>query len=587
MKKLKGLIASSGLAVGRVHPIFDRENLDIPTYTIVKEDIEKELKRFESSLEYAIASLKGLQTDTSKLSKEEREILGTHLAMLSDTEFIKSICESVEAKMLNVEAVLDEKIHEYASMLASSPSSYIRERALDIKDAFEGVFEHLLSNREKRNRFVDVPPDSIIVARDIMTSEVLSLKSANVKGIIMEDGGVTGHISIIARSWGIPMLVSVSHAMEYAIAGLEVCLDAEEGVAILNPEESDVEYYKKKIEENAEKFEELQRTSNFATRVQTQDGIEITVSANIALKDEGLSSYMTMADGVGLFRTEFLFLQNDSIPSEEMQEEVYSALASSLKDKPLVIRTFDAGSDKMLKEQENLHEKNPLLGWRAIRYCFARPEIFRGQLRAILKSSVHGNVHILVPMISSISEVRKVRSILEEEKLNLEVQGIPFNPNIPLGIMVEVPSVAVVADLFAPYVDFMSIGTNDLVQYVMATDRENGKVAHLANYFEPAVLRLIKNAICSFEYSKTENYFVSMCGEMASNKEAVFLLLGMGLRHFSMPSWKICEMKNFISQINVKKAREVYDRVVSMSSPLQILDCLQTVLHDELKLLKN
>ena len=244
-------------------------------------------------------------------------------------------------------------------------------------------------------------------------------------------------------------------------------------------------------------------------------------------------------------------------------------------DKPVIIRTFDAGSDKMLKEQEMLHEKNPLLGWRAIRYCFARPKIFRTQLRALLRSSSFGNVHILIPMICSINEVIKVKAMLEEEKKSLLNEGIPFNKNIPLGIMVEVPSVAVAADLFAPYVDFMSIGTNDLVQYVMAVDRENGKVSSLGNYFEPSILRLIKHTIDSTEFNKNESYFISMCGEMASNKEAMFLLLGMGLRHFSMPSWKICEMKTFACNVDIKQAEEAYKRISSMKRPDEILSCIK------------
>ncbi len=579
MKTLRGLIASPGLAIGKVHPVLDKPNLDIPSYAIGEAEIEGEIARFEKSCEHAIATLQSLHLELSKKSKDEADILNTYIAMLSDGEFIKDVCASLKAKMLNIETVLEAKIDEYASMLAGSPSSYIRERALDIKDAFQGVFEHLLSNRERRSRFDDVPPNSIIAARDIMTSEVFALKTSKVKGIIMEEGGVMGHISIIARSWGIPMLVSVSHAMEYAIAGLEACLDAENGLVILNPDKEEVDYYQAKIDESVAEIEMMQRLVSEGTTLKTLDGSIVSVSANIAFKDEGLSSSMAVADGVGLFRTEFLFLQDDVIPSEEVQEEVYSAVAKKMKNKPLIIRTFDAGSDKMLKEQENLHEKNPLLGWRAIRYCFARPEIFRRQLRAILKSSAHGNVHILIPMISSIAEVRKVRSILEEEKLNLEVEGIPFNPNIPLGIMVEVPSVAIVADLFAPYVDFMSIGTNDLVQYSMAADRENGKVAHLVNYFEPAVLRLIKNTIASIEYSRNRDYFVSMCGEMASNKEAVFLLLGMGLRHFSMPSWKICEIKNFISQVDVSEARLVYEKVSHLSSVEDILKCVRDELN--------
>ena len=229
----------------------------------------------------------------------------------------------------------------------------------------------------------------------------------------------------------------------------------------------------------------------------------------------------------------------------------------------------------MLKEQECLHEKNPLLGWRAIRYCFARPEIFKAQLKAILRSAVFGDVHILIPMVSSLEEIIRLKEILNEAKSELRFKNIQHRDDVPLGIMVEVPSIAIIADLVSQHVDFMSIGTNDLVQYTMAVDRENGKVSSLANYFEPSVLRLIKNTIDSKAKSANDEYFVSMCGEMASNKEAVFLLLGMGLKSFSMPSWKIYEMKKFISSISLTKAKKIYKKIMSMSSPQLILKCIK------------
>ena len=573
MRKITGLIASSGLAFGKVFKLSNREERDIPSYSI--KDVSFERLRLQNALLETQKEMQGLLEEYEKKNKESDEvnILNTHLAMLYDEDFITQVIKNIEEEKLNVEAILTKKLEEYANILATSPNTYIRERALDIKDAFEGVFDKLLSSREKTSRFKNVPKNSIIIARDIMPSEALALKETQVKGIIMEEGGLTGHISIIARSWGIPMLVSVPHCMNYN-SGLQAILDAEGGFVIFNPYQKDIEEYEKKIEEKSQKLSDFEPLFSEGL-IKTLDGIPISVSANIAFKDEIDSPSMKIADGIGLFRTEFLFLQDDKIPDENVQYEVYSSVIKAFPNKKVLIRTFDAGSDKMLKEQECLHEKNPLLGWRAIRYCFARPEIFKAQLKAILRSAVFGDVHILIPMVSSLEEIIRLKEILNEAKSELRFKNIQHRDDVPLGIMVEVPSIAIIADLVSQHVDFMSIGTNDLVQYTMAVDRENGKVSGLANYFEPSVLRLIKNTIDSKAKSANDEYFVSMCGEMASNKEAVFLLLGMGLKSFSMPSWKIYEMKKFISSISLTKAKKIYKKIMSMSSPQLILKCIK------------
>ena len=572
MKKITGLIASHGLAVGKVFPILDRKSVDIPTYSIKIEDIAKEKERLELSLKQTIEEMQAILSEkSSSLSKDEYNLLSGQLAILSDVEFIKELYVDLEKECLNIEILLQKKIDAYVAMLSSSGNDYMRERALDIKTAFDGVFDKLLSSKRCENRFSNVPKDSIIIVHNIKTSEVLALKDANVMGIVMEEGGVTGHISIIARSWGIPMLVSVSNCMEYAISGFDAILDAEKGFVCFNPPVKEITLYQNIIKEKKVKLKNTSyRISGIKGIVKSSDGIAVSISANIAFKDEAFLPSMNEADGIGLFRTEFLFLQDNIIPSEEVQAEVYSGIAKAMGERPTIIRTFDAGSDKMLREQESLHEKNPLLGWRAIRYCFARPDIFRTQLRAILQSSAHGNVHILIPMVSSIEEVKAVRSMLEEEKHNLEIQNVKFNKNTPLGIMVEVPSTAITANQFAKYVDFMSIGTNDLVQYVMAADRENGKVATLANYFEPAVLKLIAFTISTANKTKKEGYFISMCGEMASNFDAIFLLLGMGLRHFSMPSWKIYDAKEFISSINIGDAQKMYRHIARLDNSYDV-----------------
>lgn len=581
MRKITGLVASSGIVVGKVFKLQDREERNIPLYSIKEADVPFEKMRLQKAILETQKEMQNILEEYEKKNEksDELNILNAHLAMLYDEQFIIQVLKNVEEEKLNVETILSKRLEEYANILATSPNTYMRERALDIKDAFEGVFDKLLTSREKISRFKNVPKDSIIIARDIIPSEVLALKEAQVNGIVMEEGGVTGHISIIARSWGIPMLVSATHCMSYTSSGLQAILDAEKGFVIFNPSQKDTEEYSKKIEEKTQKLADIELSFSEGL-VKTLDGIPISISANIAFKDEIDSYAMKIADGIGLFRTEFLFLQDNEIPDENMQYEVYSSVIKAFPNKKVIIRTFDAGSDKMLKEQESLHEKNPLLGWRAIRYCFARPDIFKTQLKAILRSAVFGDVHILIPMVSNLEEIVHLKELLNEAKSELRFKNIQHKDDVPLGIMVEVPSIAVVADLASPLVDFMSIGTNDLVQYTMAADRENGKVSNLANYFEPSVLRLIKNTIDSKAKSLDNNYFVSMCGEMASSKEAVFLLLGMGLRYFSMPSWKIYEMKKFISSISLSKAQKTYQKITSISSPHLILKCIKEEINN-------
>ena len=574
MKKLTGLIASDGLAAGPLYCITELPETVILPYKISKNEIIEHKNRLNDAVNAAKDELMQLASN-SQNDKTGKDIIDTHIMMLSDSVFLDSVFTEIEKSEMNVEWILKNKIEETANMLKNSGDAYLTERADDIKDAFDSVFTHLLLNRSANNsRFEKVPKGAIIAAKLIKPSEALLVKNAGVAGIIMEEGGVTSHIAIMARAWDIPMLVGVKGCMEFARFNMPAALDADNGFVLFNPPDSEIAQYKKRIEKRNEEVKELLNAEkNYTERltITTADGIKVSVNANIAFPEEIENKFVTISNGIGLFRSEFLFLEDGKIPCEEKQFAAYKKVVDAMKKKSVVIRTFDVGADKMVGEQENLREKNPLLGWRAVRYCIDRREVFKTQIRAILRAGASGNVYILIPMISNVEEIIEVKKIIKECEAECKAKGQVTAKYVGLGIMIEVPSAAIAADLYAPFIDFMSIGTNDLVQYTMAADRENTKVSPLANYFEPAVLRLIKNVIDAQKFIPDQRgHLVSMCGEMASHEDAAFLLLGMGLRHFSMPGGKILKMQKFMETVCVKDAEMLYENIKHLNSAKEI-----------------
>ncbi len=586
MKRLNGLIASEGLATGKLHCIMAEPETTIPSYKISDKEIPIHKERFAKAIEDAKEDLAELLSDSIEenknetTNKPEENILNTHIMMLNDSFFLNSVYKEIENKKVNVEFALKTKLQETIEIIKQSNDPYLSERAVDIEDAFDSVFNHLLHSRNLDNsRFSQVPKGSIIVAKLIKPSEALLVKNAGVSGIIMEEGGVTSHIAIMARAWNIPMLVGVEDCLDFALFAVNGILDADEGCVLLNPTEKDIIEYNEKIKQREIEIKELLAHQEvYAKRLSmnTNDGVRVSVNSNIAIPEEIENKFVTISNGIGLFRSEFLFLEDGKLPNEEQQFLAYKKVVKAMGEKYVAIRTFDIGADKMIDEQKQLREVNPLLGWRAIRYCLDRKEIFKTQIRAILRASYFGNAFIVIPMISTVNEIIEVKKIIEECKKECDAKGQKYDKEINIGIVVEVPSTAIAADLYAPYIDFFTIGTNDLIQYTMAADRENTKVSYLADYFEPAVLRLIKSVLDAQKFIKDqEGYLVSMCGEMASHEDAVFLLLGMGLRHFSMPASKILKMQKFMEKINVSDAEKLYDEVKSMDSAKLIKEKVQ------------
>ena len=568
MKKFTGLSVCDGLVACRLVCIPETIEQATPVYTITAQNIKTEQERLHTAVQTAQDELRQAlaeyqEADTHTKSPEQA-ILETHQTMLADEEFMHGIYTEIETSLTNAEAVLKRKLDEVTSMLTASGDSYLCERAVDIQDAYEPVFSYLNPrHKQTTSRFAGVPQGSLLAARVFKPSEALEIKKLAPCGIIMEEGGATSHIAIMARAWNIPTLIAVHGLMAEAKSGMYAMLDATNGTLTLEPNAETIARIKSTSSEHIEVTEE----ERDYTLVYTQDGIPIHLSANIVLTEESALPAVQNTAGIGLFRSEFLFLGTQDIPDEEHQYTAYHTVLERMGSKPVVIRTFDAGADKMLKEQENLLERNALLGWRGIRYCLDRPEIFKHQLRALLRAGCIGNLHILIPMISCKKEITAVRNLIKEIEQECEQNRIPYKKDIPIGIMIEVPSAAIAADLYAPAVDFFSIGTNDLIQYTMAADRENQTVAHLADCFQPAVLRLIRHVIETepllHRTGDLRGGFVSMCGEMASDTEAVPLLLGMGLRRFSMAAQKIPEIAQRIESIRISDA-EALCKAVSL-----------------------
>ena len=575
MKKFTGLSVCNGLVACRLVCIPEKVVQATPAYAITAQNIQHEQERLRTAVQAAQEELRQTLTEyrqtDAHMKSSEQTILETHQTMLADEEFMRGIYTEIETSLMNAEAVLKRKLDEVTAMLTSSGDSYLCERAVDIQDAYEPVFSYLNPrHKQATSRFAGVPQGSLLAVRVFKPSEALEIKKLAPCGIIMEEGGATSHIAIMARAWNIPTLIAVHGLMDSAKSGMYAMLDATNGTLTLEPNAETIARIKSTSSEQIEVTGEARDY----TDVYTQDGIPIHLSANIVLTEEAVLPAVQNAAGIGLFRSEFLFLGTQDIPDEEHQYTAYRTVLERMGSKPVVIRTFDAGADKMLKEQENLLERNALLGWRGIRYCLDRPEIFKHQLRALLRAGCIGNLHILIPMISCKKEITAVRNLIKEIEQECEQNRIPYKKDIPIGIMIEVPSAAIAADLYAPAVDFFSIGTNDLIQYTMAADRENQTIAHLADCFQPAVLRLIRHVIETepllHRTGDLRGGFVSMCGEMASDTEAVPLLLGMGLRRFSMAAQKIPEIAQRIESIRISDAEALCKAVSLLSTAEEI-----------------
>ena len=576
MIKLKGIAASSGIAVGSAYRL-GRDELYIPKRRISHEEIPKEIYCLEEAL---IATRKEILSIQKRISRElgftEAKIFEAHLLVLEDRVLIEDIILQIKNKRINVEYAFSQCIKKYIDAFNKMKDAYLRERAADIEDIAKRVIRKLLKKDDSNVYAFD--EKVIIVAHALSPSETAALPKDKILGFVTDIGGVTAHTAIIARTLSIPAVVGLEVATKHIGSGDRIIIDGSEGAVIVRPSEKTVKDY----QERAAKLLREKKIIHIprAVKAQTIDRRGIVVSANIELPEELPLVNQFRSEGVGLYRTEFIFLGRKNFPTEEEQYRDYLNVANNVKPHSVIIRTIDIGGDKFLSCPEVPHEFAPFLGWRAIRFCLARPEIFKTQLRAILRASINGNVKIMFPMVSGVEELRQAKVLVRECKQELRKEGKRFDENIGVGTMIEVPSAALTADVLAKESDFFSIGTNDLIQYAIAVDRANEKVAYLYEPAHPAVLFLIKEVISA---AHRNNIWVGMCGEMAGESIFAFLLLGLGLDEFSMPPPRVPKIKELIKKTKFSDAKEIAAKAMALSTPKEIVMYLQTALKSMLK----
>jgi phosphotransferase system enzyme I (PtsI) len=566
---MKGIGVSPGVVIGKV--LLKEEKQII----IEKKDIisyEEEIQRFRLAMENSKTEIQDIYNNVLKnIGETEASIFEAHLMILEDPEMLEQIEEKIQVNKVNAEWALKEVSETFIAIFEGMDNEYMKERAADIKDVTGRLMKKLMNIQEMN--FSKLANEVIIVARDLTPSDTSQIDKNKVLGFITEIGGRTSHSAIMARTLEIPAVVAVKDITSKVKNGDLIVFDGEEGVIYVNPEEEIVKLYEGKKEEYNKSQKELSLL--IGKESITIDGVRVELAANIGTPKDLNSVISNDGEGIGLFRSEFLYMDRKSAPSEEEQYAAYKEVAEEMKSKPVVIRTLDVGGDKELDYLNLPKEMNPFLGYRAIRVCLDKVDIFKTQLRAILRASAYGNIKIMFPMISSIEELRAAKGILQEVKDELLKENIAFNQKLEVGIMIEIPAAAIISDLLAKEVDFFSIGTNDLIQYTTAVDRMNEKISHLYNPFHPAVLRLVKMVI---DNAHKENKWVGMCGEAAGDPKLIPVLIGMGLDEFSMSPISILKAREIIRNISQEKMKSLAEQVINLPTAEEVEKFIEKVL---------
>jgi phosphotransferase system enzyme I (PtsI) len=560
MKKLSGISVSPGVVIGTFFLHRGNEFLTIPRYAIGRSQVESEWRRFLSATETAAADVRALRDKAVReMSKEKAAIFGAHLMMLEDTEFQEQIKARLESERENIEWVVWESSREISEKMLSSPDAYFRERAVDIADVSHRMMHKLLGVKEFA--LADLTEDVILVAHDLLPSEALTMNKERVKALALDMGGYTSHTAILARAFEIPAVLGLSSITKEVNAGDILVVDGEAGEVIINPDKAALAKCQGAMKRREKERGKLRSLAGLPA--ETTDGRRVVLKANIELPEEVDQALRYGAEGIGLYRSEFLFLAPGQAAEEEAQYQAYSRVLQAMGDLPVTIRTLDVGGDKVSPNIQAADEKNPLLGWRAIRMCLAMPDMFKTQLRAILRASVHGKAQIMFPMISGVEELEQALALLEEAKAECRQKKQRFAEGIEVGTMIEIPSAALTAGILAQKSDFFSIGTNDLLQYTLAVDRGNEKVGYLTQPFHPAVLRLLKMTI---DAAHAGGIKAAMCGELAGSVMATPVLLGLGLDEFSMAASAIPLVKRIIRGASLEECRGLAEQALAGSS---------------------
>lgn len=563
---IHGIGVSDGISIGKVFK-YNQAELVITKETI--SDVEKEKKLLNYSISTSIDELKKLGEKTAEtMDKETAAIFDAHIEILKDPELSKAAAKKIEEEHVNADFAFKSISDNFVEIFEAMDNEYFRERALDIKDVTKRVLMHIQGI--ERISLSAIDEEVIVVAKDLTPSDTAQLDKELVKGFITDIGGFTSHTAIMARILEIPAVVGTKNAFETLSDGDIVVLDGSSGNVVASPTDAELLGYKTMIKRH-EKQKTIWATFKDKESV-TKDGKQVELCANIGSPEDMDGVRQNGAEGVGLFRTEFLYMGRSDFPNEEEQLKVYKNVLESMGDKPVVIRTLDIGGDKKLDYLKLDDELNPFLGNRALRLCMNEPELFKTQLRALLRSSVFGNLHIMFPMVATIDEFRDAKNLLKEIDSELRAEGKDISDTYKIGIMVEIPSAAISADIFAKEVDFFSIGSNDLIQYTFAADRMNEKVSYLYQTCNPSLLRLISMVI---EAAHKEGKWVGMCGEMAGEMRAIPLLLGLGLDEFSMCASGVLRARHLLSEIDSKQAKEIAQKALKMGNQQDVIDLLK------------
>ncbi|GAB6137241.1 phosphoenolpyruvate--protein phosphotransferase [Halanaerobaculum tunisiense] len=563
-QELTGVAASPGIVISEVM-VLEEEDLSYEEKSIT--DVEAEQERFAVAIEESKEQLRAIKEQVKEdMGSDKAEIFQAHLMVVEDPELISAVDNKIETEEINAEAALEETVEQFATMFANMEDEYMRERASDVRDVGTRILRNLLGVEQASLAQLD--KEVVLVAEDLTPSDTAQVDTDQVLGFATQVGGRTSHTAIMARSLELPAVVGANDILDKAEDEMEIIVDGIEGTVILEPTAEEVAEYEQKAEEYAERKKKLAQLKE--EPAETKDGHQVELAANIGTPNDVAGVLDKGAEGIGLYRSEFLYMDRDSLPTEEEQFKAYKEVAEQI-DGPIVIRTLDIGGDKELPYLDLPEEMNPFLGYRAIRICLDKTDIFKTQLRAILRASAYGEIKIMYPMISAVEQLRAANEILEEVKSELREEGVDFAEDLEVGMMIEVPAAAMTADILAKETDFFSIGTNDLIQYTTATDRMNENISHLYQPFHPALLRLIKRVV---EAAHKEGNWAGMCGEMAGDKRLAAYLLGIGLDEFSMSAVTIPEVKNTIRNLTLDQAEEIAEEALTYSTAEEIEEFL-------------
>ncbi|HDP2926208.1 TPA: phosphoenolpyruvate--protein phosphotransferase [Staphylococcus aureus] len=563
-KLIKGIAASDGVAIAKAYLLVE------PDLTFDKNekvtDVEGEVAKFNSAIEASKVELTKIRNNAEvQLGADKAAIFDAHLLVLDDPELIQPIQDKIKNENANAATALTDVTTQFVTIFESMDNEYMKERAADIRDVSKRVLSHILGVELPNPSMID--ESVVIVGNDLTPSDTAQLNKGFVQGFATNIGGRTSHSAIMSRSLEIPAIVGTKSITQEVKQGDMIIVDGLNGDVIVNPTEDELIAYQDKRERYFADKKELQKLRDADTV--TVDGVHAELAANIGTPNDLPGVIENGAQGIGLYRTEFLYMGRDQMPTEEEQFEAYKEVLEAMDGKRVVVRTLDIGGDKELSYLNLPEEMNPFLGYRAIRLCLAQQDIFRPQLRALLRASVYGKLNIMFPMVATINEFREAKAILLEEKENLKNEGHDISDDIELGIMVEIPATAALADVFAKEVDFFSIGTNDLIQYTLAADRMSERVSYLYQPYNPSILRLVKQVI---EASHKEGKWTGMCGEMAGDETAIPLLLGLGLDEFSMSATSILKARRQINGLSKNEMTELANRAVDCATQEEVIE---------------